>query len=132
MEGHLHVVGGDKLLQNIRSLCRVKDYLSSLLPSVGKSLRKLSWFPDKELKVRVIAIADYWSQCALKPLHHYLFRLLRKIPQDCTFEQGSFKDKVASWTEFYSVDLSNATDRFPIQVIYDVLKGHLPEAYCQS
>lgn len=55
--------------------------------------RKLSHFPDKEDKVRVIGILDYFSQSVLRPLHLYLFKVLRKIPQDCTFEQGSFKDK---------------------------------------
>jgi hypothetical protein len=129
---HLISVGGPKLEMYISGLSKVKDFLSSLLPSQGQTLRKLTWFPDKELKVRVIAIGDYWSQVALKPLHHYLFRLLKKIPQDCTFDQSSFQDKVSGWTEFYSIDLSNATDRFPIQTIYDVLVGHLPEEYCQS
>lgn len=129
---HLKVVGGPKISTYIETLWKVKDFLSSLLPSQGTSLRKITWFPDKEMKVRVIAVGDYWSQAALKPLHHYLFRLLSKIPQDCTFDQGSFKDKVKDWKVFYSVDLSNATDRFPIQIIYDVLKGHIPEEYCQS
>jgi hypothetical protein len=65
-----------------------------VLPVDGRILRKLSWFPDKELKVRVIAIGDYYSQAALKPFHHYLFRVLRKIPQDCTFNQAAFIEKV--------------------------------------
>jgi len=132
MMDHIRIVGGPKLSMYMDNLLKAVSFLSLLLPSKGQSLRKLSWFPDKELKVRVIAIGDYWSQIALKPLHHYLFRVLKKIPQDCTFDQSSFKDKVSTWTEFYSIDLSNATDRFPIQTIYDVLVGHLPEEYCQS
>jgi len=132
MINHLSIVGGSKLLTYISSLYKVKEFLSLILPSQGQSLRKITWFPDKEMKIRVIAIGDYWSQVALKPLHHFLFRLLRKIPQDCTFDQSSFKDKISGWTEFYSVDLTNATDRFPIQTIYDVLVGHLPVEYCES
>lgn len=34
--------------------------------------------------------------------------------------------------EFYSVDLSNATDRFPISVIRQILLGLLPEEYVDA
>lgn len=95
-------------------------------------LRKLAWFPDKEDKVRVIAILDYWSQSVLRGLHSYLFRVLRKIPQDCTFNQGSFKDKIKDWNRYHSIDLTAATDRFPISVIADVLEGHFPQQYVSS
>jgi hypothetical protein len=85
--------------------------------------------PDKEGKTRVIAILDYFSQTALKPFHEYLFRLLRKIPQDCTFDQGSFVESVRNWKDpvYYSVDLTAATDRFPIELICWVLEGRFPK-----
>jgi hypothetical protein len=54
---------------------------------------------------------------------------LKKIPQDCTFEQSGFIGKVKDWDYFCSVDLSSATDRFPIALIADVLRGHLPSSY---
>jgi hypothetical protein len=57
---------------------------------------------------------------------------LKKIPQDRTFDQGSFKDNIHNYKYFYSVDLSSATDRFPISVIADVLKGLLPHDYVDS
>jgi len=95
-------------------------------------IRKLSYFADKEGKVRVIAILDYFSQTVLRPLHLYLFKVLKKIPQDCTFDQGSFRDKVKDWDYFCSVDLSSATDRFPVSLIADVLRGHLPQDYVES
>jgi hypothetical protein len=40
-------------------------------------------------KTRTVAIGDSFSQAALKPIHKDLMRLLRKIPMDCTFRQGS-------------------------------------------
>jgi hypothetical protein len=126
-------IGGPELSLRMEGLITGKRVLASIgLPVEGKSFRKITWFPDREMKVRVIAIGDYWSQTALKPLHHYLFRVLKKIPQDCTFDQGSFLNKISGWNEFYSIDLSAATDRFPIQTIKDVLKGHLPEDYLDS
>lgn len=62
--------------------------------SSGQPLRRLAFFADKEGKSRVIAILDYFSQTVLKGLHSYLFRALRKIPQDMTFDQGAFVDRV--------------------------------------
>jgi len=57
-------------------------------------IRKLSSFADKEGKTRIIGIGDYFSQAVLRRLHLYLFDVLRKIPQDCTFDQGKFKDLI--------------------------------------
>jgi len=35
----------------------------------GVTTRKIVGIEDKEGKTRVIAIGDYWSQAALRPLH---------------------------------------------------------------
>lgn len=89
------------------------------------NFRKIVSIPDKEGKTRVIAIGDYFSQTALKPFHSYLFGVLRRIKQDCTFDQSGFAEKLGvNQGPFYSMDLSNATDRFPIKAISDLLLGH--------
>jgi len=93
---------------------------------------KLSYFSDREGKTRVIAIADYFSQTVLRYLHSYLFSILKLIPQDCTFDQGKFKDLLKDGRVYYSVDLTSATDRFPIDLISDLLKGHLPDSYVDA
>lgn len=93
---------------------------------------RLAYFSDKEGKTRVVAIVDYLSQTVLKNLHLYLFKVLKKIPQDCTFDQGSFIEKIKDWDYYCSVDLSSATDRFPISLIAGVLKGHLPSFYVDA
>jgi len=126
-------VGGLRLGLVLNTARRFSDLLSRFFPSVGNgSFRKISAFADREGKTRVIAIGDYLSQTVLKGLHSYLYRVLRKIPQDCTFDQGAFREKVGSWEVFYSVDLSSATDRFPLKVITSLLKGHLPDLYVNS
>jgi hypothetical protein len=56
--------------------------------------RRIHAIPDSEGKSRVIAMLDYFSQTALRPLHQYLFALLKVIPSDVTFAQGTFLDKV--------------------------------------
>jgi len=72
--------------------------------------------PDKESKTRVIAIFDYWSQCALKGLHDSLNDILRTIKEDCTFNQNNFLSALdlPKGTVYHSVDLKAATDLFPV------------------
>jgi len=131
----LRTVGGVKFSTALEVISRGLHLLPSILKRVSRlplKNRRITYFPDKEDKVRVIAIGDYWTQTVLRPLNRYLFRILKKIPQDCTFNQGSFHHKLPETGTFYSVDLSAATDRFPISVISLVLKGTLPEDYVDS
>lgn len=81
-------------------------------------------------KVRVFAIVDIWTQSALQPLHDSLFNLLRKLPNDGTFDQDqSFqraKEKATLFNNAFSIDLSAATDRLPLFLqshILDVVTG---------
>lgn len=75
---------------------------------------------------------DYFSQAVLRPLHNFLFSCLRRIPQDKTFDQAGFIEILNGADEYYSVDLTQATDRFPINFIAYFLKGYLPEHYVDS
>jgi hypothetical protein len=91
-------LGGSKMRNYLIYLEEGTFFLSRFFVSsvMGKEkiFRKLTAFADKEGKTRVIAILDYFSQSVLKPLHLYLFNFLKKIDQDCTFDQNSFKDKI--------------------------------------
>jgi len=132
----LKILGGDKLWLTVRAL-RVPiigKFFSNLIQySEDKKLfRRLCAFPDKEGKMRVIGILDYFSQIALRPLHLYLSRVLKRIPQDCTLDQTKFKDLILGKGTYYSVDLSAATDRFPISVIKSLLSSQLPEEYVDA
>lgn len=131
LRSHLENLGGSNFKDKLSVLDRCKLHLSWLfkpewLSSIGQ-VRKLSYFPDREDKVRVIGIGDYFSQSVLRPWHSYFYRVLRNIPQDCTFDQGSFKDKIQlSGVENHCIDLTAATDRFPILRIEAVLRRLLP------
>lgn len=96
----------------------VAEWWHDLFPTKTKSLRKLSFFGDKEGKTRVIGICDYWTQSALRPLHHSLNGVLKKIKSDCTFDQDRFTSLLPQIqlrnNSFHSIDLSAATDRMPI------------------
>lgn len=90
-------------------------------PTDGSPLSgRLSTKPEPAGKIRVFAIVDYWSQIALKPLHDWLFSVLREIPQDGTFDQLApvkrLLSKVKLDQTIYSYDLSAATDRLPVLI----------------
>lgn len=85
-----------------------------------RGIRRLSIKDDREAKSRVFAILDYWSQSALITLHSGLFGLLRKLKCDCTFNQTRLNDEFAknfnTSNSYHSLDLTAATDRFPLIV----------------
>jgi len=129
---HLRSFAGPEFIERVDHLLN-PDYprfWDKLFPSKRSgTFRKIVAIPDKEGKTRVIAIGDYMSQTVLKPFHTHLFGVLRRIKQDCTFDQSSFLSKLdINKGPFYSMDLSNATDRFPMIAIVNLLKAHFDES----
>jgi len=98
------------------------------LTGEGGRLGKLG-VKEEPGKVRVFAIVDYWTQITLRPLHKWLFSILKRIPQDGTFNQlapvralmENFPHEVC-----YSFDLKAATDRVPWEVQVALLNQLLP------
>jgi len=76
-------------------------------------LRRLGTIDDKEGKLRVVGIIDYWTQSLMKPFHEFLLRVLGRIPQDLTFGQDIAPFGPSS-QQYWSIDLTSATDRFPV------------------
>jgi len=95
-------VGWDKLIYPLRR-------------PLNRYLGKLSVKEEAAGKVRVFAMVDPWTQWALRPLHDDIFKVLKRIPMDGTFNQMRPLTRVP-WGEvpLYSFDLSAATDRLPI------------------
>lgn len=70
-------------------------------------------------KRRIIAITDWWTQSAFKPIHDALFKALATLPQDGTHAQWK---PVEEWViprirlvnTSFSFDLTAATDRLPL------------------
>lgn len=140
----LNVLGGDaviSLITTIRSHLSPKSWLGSLTMKIrGKDRKidpkgrqgKLSLIRDKEAKCRIVAILDYWTQSVLYPLHQALMALLRSIKGDCTFDQSSFRTHLPRKGPYYSLDLSAATDRFPVEIQVLVLGMLISEAYAAA
>jgi hypothetical protein len=90
---------------------------------------KLSLIRDKAGKTRVIAIGDYWTQSALRPIHDWLISGLKRMTTDATHNQGYAKQlitkKLAKACFVGSADLTAATDRFPVELTFQMLKSKL-------
>lgn len=121
-------VGGKRLQEDMSNylvfIPYIRDYFQRHLAEARLTLRRLSIIRDKEGKNREIAILDYYSQQALRPLHNVLFKLIATIPQDCTFDHGKALHilKPSPGSSYHSIDLSNATDRFPIEIQRSLLE----------
>jgi len=88
---------------------------------------ELAILPEKGNKARVIALPHAELQILLKPLHDTISSLLRNIPEDCTYDQtigANFaKDALKAGKTVHSVDLSAATDRFPLRLQMALLRS---------
>jgi hypothetical protein len=119
----LALIGGSELIRSIETskLLSPLTWLAhfSLKPK-GRS-GKLSLVRDKEAKTRIVAVLDYWTQSALKPLHESQMRFLRSLKPDMTFNQGGFRTTLSRGGPYHSLDLTAATDRFPVSLQEKVL-----------
>jgi hypothetical protein len=93
--------------------------------------RSLGVVEDVEGKSRVIAMADYWSQDCLIPLHKRLLGDLSRISSDVTFSQdiAPFGDPSQ---RYWSFDLTSATDRLPIFLYESVVAARFGKKYQEA
>lgn len=128
MKNNLRVLGGPELswyIDTYNKLDRTNpgflDKVASMIsgiPVKPESLKtaKISVKADAETKSRLFGILDYWTQTALRPLHQRLFKILKQIPSDQTFNQteGLITFRPDEGSKYHSIDLTAATDRFPL------------------
>jgi hypothetical protein len=78
---------------------------------------KLTQFPEKAGKTRTIAVVDYYSQRALRPLHRALMAALKSLVSDGTYSHnnvGKYASQATKEQSFiFCADLTAFTDRFP-------------------
>jgi len=86
---------------------------------------KISFLQEPGLKLRAIASPYLVLQAALQPLKNTLTSHMLTIPWDCTHNQSKpvqhVQEHLASNKVVHSVDLSNATDYFPLEVQVNAL-----------
>lgn len=90
-----------------------------------EAVRRLSGIADYEGKTRVIAISDYLSSCALRPIHNRLMKVLREISNDMTHKHNTIGQYIKKMFESgktgSSIDLTAATDRLPSRLSCHIL-----------
>jgi hypothetical protein len=95
------------------------------------NLGKLSTVYDVAGKARVIGITNWWIQIALYPVHKATFSFLKNLPTDGTFNQHrpirTMIDRGVT-ENIYSLDLTAATDRLPLDLQEHVLSLFIGES----
>jgi len=79
---------------------------------------KIGIIQEPGLKLRAVANPARVYQAALKPLGDDLYRKLAMLPWDCTHNQSRpftiLQENLRNRKTIHAIDLSNATDRFPL------------------
>jgi hypothetical protein len=131
-ETEASVIRGNKSEKARIRLRKMDEYGSG-----AKTNGRLSVKVEPAGKARVFAMVDYWTQVALKPLHTWIFGVLREIPQDGTFDQlkpvKRLLKVVPMDQKIYSFDLSAATDRLPVLLqgllLWQIFGRHLASTW---
>lgn len=123
LEGNLTEAFFDSFYSDLQAFVRAGIHPTRFSFEIPLTSR-LHSIPEPAGKVRVVAICDYFSQVGLKPLHEYIFSLLRKNPNDATFGQQEAVDAFAAkgYKEIFSYDLKSATDLIPSILYREVLE----------
>jgi len=96
--------------------------LNLKLPSTDFCLGRLGMKEEAAGKIRVFAMVDAWTNWCLEPLHKEIFRILKHLPMDGTFDQLAPVRNYRAWPSAYSLDLTAATDRLPISLQIRILE----------
>jgi len=92
-------------------------FCANLTPPGDYVTGRIALIPQGGAKTRVIAIGDYWSQNILLPIHELLMDCLKRLETDGTYAQDDAFERIqrlAKGKRVWSIDLTRATDRFPV------------------
>lgn len=88
---------------------------------------RLGFTQEPGYKLRVFADPNICHQLAMSRLKAQLFTLLRRVVWDCTYDQASgtawLQRQLSEGREVWSIDLSDATNNFPLEVQVNVLRA---------
>ena len=87
---------------------------------------KIGHIQEPGLKLRAVANPHRVYQLALSRLGDQIYDLIETLPWDCTHDQDAgtswAERKLSSRNEMFAVDLSDATNQFPLSVQLNVLR----------
>lgn len=123
---HLSLIISLVILLSIPALT-VYFYEMFINPLDRLQIGRLAVVEEARQKARVVGITDWWTQVLFKPLHEQISEILKRIPEDGTFDQikpvNLMLSKVVNprTQTIVSSDLSAATDRLPVALQRDIL-----------
>lgn len=101
-------------------------------PRVGN----ISYIQEPGYKLRAVANPNRLLQSALIPLQKEIMRHLSDNPKDCTTDQYRGVEDVFSWlkagSKVHSIDLSDATNNFPLSLQLGILRTRLNSSWTDS
>jgi hypothetical protein len=97
---------------------------------------KISLIQEPGFKLRAVANPNRVLQAALQPLKVVLGETLSRVGQDSTFDQSAGVEAVRGWLakgiKVHSVDLSDATNLFPLNFTASCLRALKPQDLCED
>jgi hypothetical protein len=103
--------------------------LSSELKLKPSCLARFVFISEDGAKTRGVTPVNYQIQVALKPIHEYFMEVLRRIPMDASFNEARALEWVKRQSglkrNLDSIDLSDATDRFPLKLMRETVSYFL-------
>jgi len=91
---------------------------------------QISYIQEPGFKLRAVANPARVYQYLLAPLGDLLFNMLRYVEEDFTFRQDESEPVVRSFLDgsrVYSVDISDATNNFPLAYTEKIFSQFIPE-----
>jgi len=130
---YLKVVGSvwntQQFLERLNDALRIVERMTDVYPkcSMKNPFGQFAIKKEAAGKIRVFALVDSITQSVMKPLHKALFRVLKQLPNDGTFDQDASVTRCSVKAEkagkAYSFDLSAATDRLPVSLTGNILES---------
>jgi hypothetical protein len=105
------------------------------MPNISDSflVGRIGLIQEPGYKLRAVANPGRVFQRALEPLGDTLYRTLKALPWDCTFDQTkaipALQECLSSGCVVHSIDLSGATDYFPLDVQLHLLRKIFPQTW---
>lgn len=102
----------------------------------SRTLRKLTSVPDSGNKSRVVAIPDYWTQCALSPFEDNILNVIKIAYPDCSniFDHSAgfrkLQESITVGTS--SLDATSWTDTFSSKIQKRVVTKLFGTEFCNA